>query len=90
MLSSVPGHQLADVCASLVKASYAEKLQMLETLDLTERFKKILPLIMRQAEGDTHFKFSTWCIINKNVFLGLQMLQEEKKPMPHLPGPITR
>ncbi|KAF4522479.1 hypothetical protein B566_EDAN002564 [Ephemera danica] len=51
MLSSVPGHQLADVCASLVKASYAEKLQMLETLDLTERFKKILPIIMRQSEG---------------------------------------
>lgn len=51
MLGSVPGHQLADVCASLVKASYAEKLQVLETLNLTERFKKILPLIMRQVEG---------------------------------------
>jgi ATP-dependent Lon protease len=33
-----------------VKASYAEKIQVLDAVDLNERFKKALPLLMRQIE----------------------------------------
>jgi ATP-dependent Lon protease len=34
----------------MVKASFAEKLQVLDAVDLTQRFKKALPLLMRQIE----------------------------------------
>ncbi len=51
MLTTVPSHQLADLLASLVNSSYKEKLEILETLDLEDRFKKALPLVKRQAEG---------------------------------------
>ncbi|KAK7861968.1 hypothetical protein R5R35_013532 [Gryllus longicercus] len=54
MLNSLPGHHLADVCASLVKASYTEKLEILDALDVTERLKKTLTLISRHfAEMDS-------------------------------------
>jgi len=51
MLDSLPDEHFPDICASIVKASYAEKLQVLDALDLSERFKKTLPLLMRQIEG---------------------------------------
>ncbi|KAJ8302523.1 hypothetical protein KUTeg_018919 [Tegillarca granosa] len=51
MLESLPSQHLPDVCSSIVKASYAEKIQVLDAVDLTERFKKALPLLMRQIEG---------------------------------------
>jgi ATP-dependent Lon protease len=51
ILSIVPSHQLADLVASLVSSSYKEKLEILETLDLEDRFKKALPLVKRQTEG---------------------------------------
>ena len=51
MLSTVPSHQLADLLSSLVTSSYKEKLEILETLNLEERFKKALPLVKRQTEG---------------------------------------
>ena len=38
----------------MVKASYAEKLQVLDAVDLTQRFKKALPLLMRQIEVQWH------------------------------------
>jgi len=50
MLDSLPDEHFPDICASIVKASYAEKLQVLDALDLSERFKKTLPLLMRQIE----------------------------------------
>ena len=51
MLTTVPSHQLADLLASLVNSSYKERLEILETLDLEDRFRKALPLVKRQAEG---------------------------------------
>ena len=50
MLDNVPVQHLPDICASLVKASYAEKMQVLDAVDVSERFKKTLPLLMRQIE----------------------------------------
>lgn len=51
ILTSVPSHKLADVCVSIIKASYAEKLEILDAIDLSERFKKTLPLLERQIDG---------------------------------------
>ena len=50
MLDSLPSQHLPDMCAAIVKASYVEKLQVLDAVDLTERFKRTLPLLMRQIE----------------------------------------
>jgi len=51
MLGTLPAHHLADLCASLVNASFIEKLQVLDAVDLSERLKKALPLLVRQIEG---------------------------------------
>ena len=50
MLDNVPSQQLPDICVSIVKASLAEKVQVLDAVDLAERFRKTLPLLMRQIE----------------------------------------
>ena len=50
MLDSVPSQHLPDICSAIVKASYTEKIQVLDAIDLSERFKKALPLLMRQIE----------------------------------------
>lgn len=50
MLDSLPSQHLPDICSTIVKASYAEKIQVLDAVDLTERFKKALPLLVRQIE----------------------------------------
>ncbi|GFG29005.1 hypothetical protein Cfor_10552 [Coptotermes formosanus] len=51
MLDTLPAHHLADLCASLVNASFIEKLQVLDAVDLSERLKRALPLLVRQIEG---------------------------------------
>ena len=51
MLDSLPSQSLPDITASIVKASYAEKIQVLDAIDLRERFKRTLPLLMRQIEA---------------------------------------
>uniref|UniRef100_A0A0B7BCW2 Lon protease homolog n=1 Tax=Arion vulgaris TaxID=1028688 RepID=A0A0B7BCW2_9EUPU len=51
MLDSVPSQHLPDICSTIVKASFSEKIQVLDAVDLAERFKKALPLLMRQIEG---------------------------------------
>ncbi|XP_066019185.1 lon protease homolog 2, peroxisomal [Pocillopora verrucosa] len=51
MLSGIPDGSLPDTLASIVKASYLEKLEILNTVDLIERFKKSLLLLRRQKEG---------------------------------------
>jgi ATP-dependent Lon protease len=51
MLDTLPAHHLADLCASLVNATFLEKLQVLDAVDLSERLKKALPLLVRQIEG---------------------------------------
>jgi len=50
MLDSVPVRHLPDICASLVKASYVEKMQILDAVDISDRFKRTLPLLLRQIE----------------------------------------
>ena len=50
MLDSVPSQRLPDLCTSIVKASQAEKIQVLDAINLRERFQKTLPLLMRQIE----------------------------------------
>jgi len=51
ILNGLPSQHLPDICSSIVKASYSEKLQVLDSIDLTERFRAALPLLMRQIEG---------------------------------------
>ena len=50
LLNSLPVHSLPDVCAAIVRASHAERLQILDSVDLSERFRKTLPLLIRQIE----------------------------------------
>ena len=56
LLASLPSEHLPDICSTMVKASYAEKLQVLDAVDLTQRFKKALPLLMRQIEVQWHIQ----------------------------------
>jgi len=51
LLNSLPIHPLPDVCAAIVRASHAERLEILDAVDLTERFRKTLPLLLRQIES---------------------------------------
>jgi len=51
MLSTVPSEQLADIVSSIVRASFGEKLDILNSLTLEERFEKAFPLLERQIEG---------------------------------------
>jgi len=51
MLATVPTQQLADMVASIVKASYGERLDILNSLTIEERFEKAFPLLERQIEG---------------------------------------
>ncbi|CAE1233160.1 lon [Acanthosepion pharaonis] len=50
MLDQLPSQHLPDICAAIVKASYSEKMQVLDAVDLSDRFKRALPLLMRQVE----------------------------------------
>uniref|UniRef100_A0A8B9KEM6 Lon protease homolog 2, peroxisomal n=1 Tax=Astyanax mexicanus TaxID=7994 RepID=A0A8B9KEM6_ASTMX len=51
LLDSLPRETLPDVLASMIRTSNTEKLQVLDAIDLEERFKKTLPLLTRQIEG---------------------------------------
>ncbi|KAG1963829.1 lon protease homolog 2, peroxisomal-like [Pimephales promelas] len=51
LLDSLPRETLPDVLASMIRTSNKEKLQVLDAIDLEERFKKALPLLTRQIEG---------------------------------------
>ena len=50
LLNSLPVQSLPDVCAAIVRATHEEKLQILDSVDLSERFRKTLPLLIRQIE----------------------------------------
>lgn len=54
LLNSLPIHSLPDVCAAIVRASHAERLEILDAVDLTERFKRTLPLLLRQIASLQH------------------------------------
>lgn len=47
----MPSHQLADVISSILNVSFKEKWEILNAVDVSERFKKALPLLLRQIEG---------------------------------------
>lgn len=51
LLDSLPRETLPDVLASMIRTSNTEKLQVLDAIDLEERFKKTLPMLTRQIEG---------------------------------------
>ncbi|XP_046385747.1 lon protease homolog 2, peroxisomal-like [Ischnura elegans] len=51
MIDSIPGHNLADVYSQLLKASYSEKLELLDAIDLTDRFQKALHILLRHVES---------------------------------------
>ncbi|XP_071495990.1 lon protease homolog 2, peroxisomal-like [Diadema antillarum] len=51
LLESLPIARLPDIVASIVQASYNEKLEVLDAVDLETRFQKTLPLLIRQIEG---------------------------------------
>ncbi|XP_066541270.1 lon protease homolog 2, peroxisomal [Hoplias malabaricus] len=51
LLDSLPRETLPDVLASMIRTSNTEKLQVLNAIDLEERFKKTLPMLTRQIEG---------------------------------------
>jgi ATP-dependent Lon protease len=51
MLEQLPTVQLADILSSIVKASYPERLAILHSVSLEERFDKALPLLQRQIDG---------------------------------------
>ena len=50
LLNSLPIHSLPDVCAAIVRASHSERLEILDAVDLSDRLKKTLPLLLRQIE----------------------------------------
>ncbi|PSN39412.1 Lon protease 2 [Blattella germanica] len=50
LLRTLPAHHLADLCVSLVNASFLEKLQVLDAVDLADRLKRVLPLLVRHTE----------------------------------------
>ncbi|KAJ8281198.1 hypothetical protein GJAV_G00064620 [Gymnothorax javanicus] len=51
LLDSLPRETLPDVLAAMIRTSNQEKLQVLDAVGLEERFKKTLPLLIRQIEG---------------------------------------
>uniref|UniRef100_V9KD21 Lon protease homolog 2, peroxisomal n=1 Tax=Callorhinchus milii TaxID=7868 RepID=V9KD21_CALMI len=51
MLDSLPKETLPDILASIIRTSANEKLQVLDAVGLEERFKKTIPLLVRQIEG---------------------------------------
>ncbi|XP_072551168.1 lon protease homolog 2, peroxisomal isoform X2 [Salminus brasiliensis] len=51
LLDSLPKETLPDVLASMIRTSNTEKLQVLDAINLEERFKKTLPMLTRQIEG---------------------------------------
>ena len=55
----MPSEHLPDICASIVKSSVSEKIQVLDAIDLSERFKKTLPLLIRQIEVRVFLDMST-------------------------------
>lgn len=75
LLNSLPIHSLPDVCAAIVRASHAERLQVLDSVDLTERFKQTLPLLLRQIESLQHTHSGK---VKDNTSIASKTLQLEK------------
>jgi ATP-dependent Lon protease len=70
LLNSLPIHSLPDVCAAIVRASHSERLEILDAVDLSDRFKKTLPLLLRQIEVSLSYTLV--------VYLMTQMIRSNK------------
>ncbi|XP_066440015.1 lon protease homolog 2, peroxisomal isoform X2 [Eleutherodactylus coqui] len=51
LLNNLPRELLPDVLTSIIRTSNEEKLQILDAVELEERFKVTIPLLLRQIEG---------------------------------------
>uniref|UniRef100_A0A8C4R434 Lon peptidase 2, peroxisomal n=1 Tax=Eptatretus burgeri TaxID=7764 RepID=A0A8C4R434_EPTBU len=51
LLDTLPSEVLPDIIASMIRTSPSEKLEILDTIDLEERFKRTIPLLIRQIES---------------------------------------
>ncbi|XP_073515779.1 lon protease homolog 2, peroxisomal [Phyllobates terribilis] len=51
LLNNLPKEFLPDVLTSIIRTSNEEKLQILDAVELEERFKVTIPLLLRQIEG---------------------------------------
>ncbi|XP_015675222.1 lon protease homolog 2, peroxisomal [Protobothrops mucrosquamatus] len=51
LLDNLPREALPDIVTSIIRTSNREKLQILDTIGLEERFKMTIPLLVRQIEG---------------------------------------
>ncbi|XP_069595442.1 lon protease homolog 2, peroxisomal [Ranitomeya imitator] len=51
LLDNLPKEFLPDVLTSIIRTSNEEKLQILDAVELEERFKVTIPLLLRQIEG---------------------------------------
>ncbi|XP_015283669.1 PREDICTED: lon protease homolog 2, peroxisomal [Gekko japonicus] len=51
LLDNLPREALPDILTSIIRTSNQEKLQILDTVGLEERFKMTIPLLVRQIEG---------------------------------------
>lgn len=50
MMDSTPAGQVADLLASMIDLTFAEKLQILEMTDVKERLKRVVELVNRQIQ----------------------------------------
>ncbi|XP_075694500.1 lon protease homolog 2, peroxisomal [Rhinoderma darwinii] len=51
LLNNLPKDLLPDVLTSIIRTTKEEKLQILDAVELEERFKVTIPLLLRQIEG---------------------------------------
>ncbi|XP_039618789.1 lon protease homolog 2, peroxisomal [Polypterus senegalus] len=51
LLDSMPVETLPDILTSMIRTTNKEKLQILDAVELEERFKMTIPLLIRQIEG---------------------------------------
>ena len=50
MMDTTPAGQVADLLASMIDLTFAEKLQILEMTDVKERLKRVVELVNRQIQ----------------------------------------
>lgn len=51
LIQSIPAENLSDICASIVQASHAERLAVLDADNIKDRIKKTMLLLARQIEN---------------------------------------
>lgn len=88
-MTNLPGHA-ADIFASLVNASYEEKLQILDAVDLVDKLKLTLPLLIRHTQGNfdkyIFLRFLFHCKIRTRIYLhSQQFLNASIVPIISLP-----